>query len=476
MLAAAIRAQALAQPLKPALIHDGGVWTYAQFAQAIAAARAHLSAQQLPSQGVVVLAIRNLAESWVQGIALRSLGLTTISIPAAVGVAGLRMQTVAAVVVSAAEDAAATVVPAQARGWRVLTVPPARTEGSTILAETLPTQGGHILMTSGTTGDYKMILRDPADEMRQLPLSARINELDRDSVVFCADFPPLTAGGYRWPLLTWSLGGSVVFHQGGDLLNALLGSGATQAYATPGMLGLMLRAPDRGLPRRDGLRLLVTGGPLPLALAQAARARITRQVFTVLASTEMLNLTLTPAETAGDLVWHRVHPQREVQVVDESDRPLPAGQVGFLRARLIDGLRGYLDDPAATQRFFRDDWFYPGDLAAFHADGRLALHGRVTDVINVQGNKVATGPIEQELQDRLGAEGVCVFSAPDEQGEELVHVAIQPITPVTRSQIEVIGRELLKVYGRARFHIVESMPRNHMGKVQRLALRRQLLG
>ena len=476
MLAASIRQHALNHPDKPALVHDGGVWSYAQLAQAIAAARSHFAQQGLSRGGVAVLGIRNLAECWVHGIALRSLGLTTISIPAAVGIAGLRLQDIEAFVVSAAEDSRTSAEQAQARGWRVLVAPAAQVASGQHLPEIDHPQGGHILMTSGTTGDYKMILRDPADEQRMLPLSARINELGPDSVVFCADFPPLTAGGYRWPLITWNEGGTVVFHQGGDLLNAILSSGATQAYATPGMLALMLRAPDRGLPRRDGMRLLVTGGPLPLALAQAAQARITQQVYTVLASTEMLNLTLTPVENAQDLVWHRLHPLREVQVVDESDRPLPVGQVGFLRARIVDGLDRYLDDPAATQRFFRDGWFYPGDLAQFREDGRLSLHGRVTDVINVQGHKRPSGPLEQELQDHLGAEGVCVFSSSDDQAEEVLHIVIQPIRPVTKSQLEAIGRELLKVYGRVRFHMVERMPRNHMGKVQRLALRRQLLG
>ena len=69
------------------------------------------------------------------------------------------------------------------------------------------------MVTSGTTGTSKKILRAAGTEAGALPLHADINEIDSESIVYVMNFPVWTAGGYRWPLITWSAGGTVVIHQ-----------------------------------------------------------------------------------------------------------------------------------------------------------------------------------------------------------------------------------------------------------------------
>ncbi len=61
-------------------------------------------------------------------------------------------------------------------------------------------------------------------------------------------------------------------------------------------------------------------------------------------------------------------------MVDEADRPLPPGATGRVRVRTEEMVQGYLDDEGLTAAFFRDGWFYPGDLGALGAAGRLTLH------------------------------------------------------------------------------------------------------
>lgn len=79
-------------------------------------------------------------------------------------------------------------------------------------------------------------------------------------------------------------------------------------------------------------------------------------------------VAITPIEQADDLLWYRIDPSREVQVVDESGEVLPPGQEGLVRMRIDDGLDGDLDDPIATHEFFRDGYFYPGDFGEFGQD------------------------------------------------------------------------------------------------------------
>jgi acyl-coenzyme A synthetase/AMP-(fatty) acid ligase len=265
----------------------------------------------------------------------------------------------------------------------------------------------------------------------------------------------------------------VGLQQGTHRADFLTTPGLTHALVTPFLLGFLLDSLGKSQPRRDGLTLFVGAGVLSADHWRAARETITADVRTWVASTEVGAFCATAIETAEDLVWHRVHSAREAQVVNDDDQPLPPGRIGHLRVRPL-GVEAYMDDPETSAGFFRHGYFYPGDLAVLREDGRLALWGRITDVINVLGDKRATLPIETLLQDRLGAAAVCVFSAPGAEGEA-VHVAIQPGRLVTEEQLRAALDEALPGVPGVRLHAVKGFPRNAMGKIERATLRRELL-
>jgi long-chain acyl-CoA synthetase len=240
----------------------------------------------------------------------------------------------------------------------------------------------------------------------------------------------------------------------------------------PQLLAELLAAPPGALPHDDAIMLIVGAGLMTQAQWRAARERLTSDVRALVGSTEAGSITLTPIEAPQDLAWHQVIPGCELQVVDEQDQPLPAGRMGAVRVRQ-NGVDGYLGDPATSRDFFRDGWFYPGDLGILRDDGRLSLQGRVTDVINVMGDKIGVAPIEAALQEALGAQAVCVFSAPGADGEE-VHVAIHPGVPVTPDALRAALAAALPGLAQVRVHPVQGFPRNHLGKIERGTLKAQL--
>jgi 2-furoate---CoA ligase len=152
------------------------------------------------------------------------------------------------------------------------------------------------------------------------------------------------------------------------------------------------------------------------------------------------------------------------------------GQEGVLRIKLsaLD-YHAYLDDEDATQRSFRDGYFYPGDMAVGRADGLIKVTGRVSDVLVVGGQKFATSPIEQSLQKLLQVNEVCLFSGADNEGDELVFVALE--TDHRNFEFESIRRILNpKLFQKVRYVCLESFPRNDTGtkKVKRDVLKRLL--
>jgi acyl-coenzyme A synthetase/AMP-(fatty) acid ligase len=222
------------------------------------------------------------------------------------------------------------------------------------------------------------------------------------------------------------------------------------------------------------MRLFLTGGPLSQAMADEAKARLTQQIYTYVSATEVTPFTLTPIEQPEDLRWHRILPSREVQIVDPGGRAVQAGQEGLLRVRVIDGVTGYFHDDETSRAFFCDGYFYSGDLGVIRRDGRLALLGRVTDVINVLGSKFAPGPIEDAVQCEFGVSAACIFSMLQADGEEVVHVAIESQQPIDLDRLVALLGSMLPNPFRAQVYFVDALPRNDMGKVQRYVLKHQL--
>lgn len=467
-------------PDKTALVYNGQPVSYARFAGSIEKWRRKFIEQQVRADTVAVLCIGCLADAWVLGIALRSLGVTTISASNAGEIAELGLPEITYVIVMADEKRPELEAIAKTASWQLL-----RIQGDT---DTLPKPdpfllmndvrpGGHITRTSGTTGLFKKFMRDPVLEAElMVPMHANINGITDQSVVYVMDFPLWTAGGYAWPLIAWSQGATVIIHQRPDCQQPLWQYSITHMFIIPAMLATLLKS-GVPLPHNDKMKLQVAGGTMPIALAMAAKKKITTQLYSYLGCTEAWVLGLTRIENAEDLQWHQIVSGKEVQVVDAEGKVLPPGQVGLLRTRIIDGVTGYLHDDDATRKFIRGGYFYTGDLAEFRVDGRLALHGRQSDVINVMGHKIATGPLERTVQDQLEAEAVCIVSLHLENGGNEIHVVIQSgrsisdeeWTPVIHSALNRLF--LLPVY----VSFVRDMPRNEMGKIERKLVMQQIL-
>lgn len=470
MVGRAIFEAARRTPDKAAVVYNGHAIAYADFAGLIAGAAGSFAAAGLQGPGVVVLLQDNVLGFWIASLALRSLGLTTLAARSPADIAGARLTGIRCVARSAGNDWPELAGICADAGWPIVDIP---RDFRTAPLDSVPDRppGGHILQTSGTTGAFKMVLMDPAFEDAFLRRRQTVFGIGPDSVVGVFDFGGWTGVGYKGAACTWLAGGAVVIWQGGDRFRALNHPGLTHLHIIPQILAMVLSAPGDAFARSETLRLSVAAGAITEAQAQAARERITPLLFSSLGSTETMTFAFTRLETPEDRRWHQVTPGRGVEIVDENDRPLPPGEEGRIRVSTAGGPTGYLQDAEATRAFFRDGWFYPGDLGVLREDGRLSLRGRVTDVINVMGNKIAPYAIEDRLQERLGVSGVCLFSMQNADAEEEAHVVVESVSPVEPDLLASALRESLHGFPRAQVHYVAALPRNEMGKVMRQAAR-----
>ncbi len=103
----------------------------------------------------------------------------------------------------------------------------------------------------------------------------------------------------------------------------------------------------------------------------------------------------------------------EVQIVGSDGVPVTGpGSSGIVRIRNNYMASSYLGAPAASQRAFRDGWFYPGDVASWGPAGELVISGRLDEIVNLGGVKVNLADVDEVLGSVQGIAGAAAFCDP----------------------------------------------------------------
>ncbi len=459
-------------PGRTAVIYNGRPLSYHSFAYHIAAARGYFSRRGYVGPGYAVLAVRNLMDFWILSLALRSLGLTTVVVWSAAAVGKLGLPNVRCVITAPSESWPGLEALCTELGLPLLSV---SLDGEPVPGleafEAPQPSGGHILLTSGTTGTYKMVLMSPDFDADLLRLHVDLFGINQNTLLSVFSIPTWTGLAYKWTASPWSVGGATLIVQGAKPYQPLMRPEVTHAVLHPQMLAAILTAPAGAFRRNDAMRLAIGAGTITRAQVEQAKARITPRLVNYLASTEAGIIAFTPLDNPEDQRWHCLVPGRVVEIVDEFDRPVPTGEIGRMRVSTAGGPTSYVNDETATRAFFKNGFFYPGDLAVMRSDGRMALRGRVTDVIHVRGDKISPAPIEDRLGELFGISGVCLFSTQNDSGEEEIHVVVETPTPMDSERLIASLNQELQGFHRVRVHYVAALPRNEMGKVLRQAVR-----
>ena len=164
-----------------------------------------------------------------------------------------------------------------------------------------------------------------------------------------------------------------------------------------------------------------------------------------------------------------------VGILDEAGKVMPAGSAAEVCVRGPNVIDGYEDNPEANSSSFVDGWFRTGDLGVLDADGYLRLLGRIKELINRGGEKIAPREIDEVLESHPAvAEAVC-FGVPHATWGEVVVAAVVLRAPVTEKELLAYCRLRLADFKVPnRLHIVEAIPKTPTGKVQRRFVAEQL--
>jgi long-chain acyl-CoA synthetase len=152
----------------------------------------------------------------------------------------------------------------------------------------------------------------------------------------------------------------------------------------------------------------------------------------------------------------------------------PPGVAGEIMVRGDNVMTCYYKDPANTRKTLEPDgWMHTGDLGYFDDDGYLFVTGRIKELINKGGEKIAPREIDEALLKHPAVLEAAAVGIPDANyGQEIMAcVVLKPGHPCSVAELSAFAqRELGRYKAPKVIKLVESLPKGPSGKVQRLKL------
>jgi amino acid adenylation domain-containing protein len=166
----------------------------------------------------------------------------------------------------------------------------------------------------------------------------------------------------------------------------------------------------------------------------------------------------------------------EVAIMDTEGKLLPAGETGEIVLRGPSVIRGYENNPTANREAFTHGWFRTGDEGCLDADGYLFITGRLKEIINRGGIKVAPQEVDDVFMEHPAVAQAVTFAVPHARWGEDVATAVVLCQDTLATEQELrrfvaTRLALFKVPSQVLF--VEAIPVGSTGKLQRRSLAEQ---
>jgi len=227
----------------------------------------------------------------------------------------------------------------------------------------------------------------------------------------------------------------------------------------------------------DNIRLFVSGSaPLLAETFEEFAKRTGHTILERYGMSETAMLTSNPYEgprkagTVGPAL-----PGVSVRVMNKEGQPCTVDEIGDIQVRGPNVFSGYWQMPEKTaEEFTADGYFKTGDVGRFDSDGYLSIVGRSKDLIISGGYNVYPKEIESVIDEMPGVLESAVIGIAHPDFGEAVTAVVVPRDGASLSEaaiIESLKQKIANFKVPKRVHVVDELPRNTMGKVQKNVLR-----
>ncbi|WP_341713501.1 class I adenylate-forming enzyme family protein [Erythrobacter sp.] len=343
----------------------------------------------------------------------------------------------------------------------------------------------NIIYSSGTTGIPKGIVHSHQMRWRQFATSAAswleagmpVRSLAStplySNTTMVAFLPPLLAGGMvrvmrKFDVLRW--------------LEYAQQDRTTVTMLVPVQYRRLMQEPHFDEFDLSTLQLkYCTSAPFPADLKREVLDRMPGALIEIYSMTEGGVVCLLEAHKFPDKLHTvgRPAPGSELKVLDDEDRAVPPGTPGNLIGRSQTMMIGYKNQPDKTREGYWTDpetgevWQRMGDIGRVDAEGFVELVGRAKDMIISGGFNIFPVDLEDELAKEDDVVEAAVIGVPSERwGETPVgFVTLKGVARDCEDIRSAVNARLGKTQRLAQLHVIEEMPRSHIGKLLKTELR-----
>jgi acyl-CoA synthetase (AMP-forming)/AMP-acid ligase II/acyl carrier protein len=163
----------------------------------------------------------------------------------------------------------------------------------------------------------------------------------------------------------------------------------------------------------------------------------------------------------------------EVAILDEAGETLARGRTGEVAISGLNVTRGYMNNPEANTTAFCSGWFRTGDQGYLDEEGYLFITGRLKELINRGGEKIAPREIDEVLLAYPGVRQAVAFAVPHPSlGEDIAAaVVLKAGTPGCEAALREFALDRLPAFKvPSRIIFVSDVPKGPTGKLQRIGL------
>jgi acyl-CoA synthetase (AMP-forming)/AMP-acid ligase II/acyl carrier protein len=342
-----------------------------------------------------------------------------------------------------------------------------------------------ILHTSGTTSRAKLVPLTHANLLASagnIATTLRLSESDR-----CLNVMPLFhIHGLVGALLSSVMAGaSVICTSGFDseqFVPWLQTLAPTWYTAVPTMHHAVVSRvrSNPELVKGHSLRFIrSSSSAMPLRVIQELEERFQVPVIEAYGMTEaahkMTSNPLPPGQRKLGSVGIAAGP--EMSIMDAHGNLLSSGEGGEIVIRGANVTSGYLNSAESNQDSFEGDWFRTGDQGYIDRDGYLFITGRLKEIINRGGEKIAPREIEDIIIHHPAVAEVIAFAVPHETlGEDVaVAVVLREKAAVTEREVQqFVAAHLAEFKIPRRVVFVDEIPKSATGKPQRVGFAEKL--
>ncbi len=262
-----------------------------------------------------------------------------------------------------------------------------------------------------------------------------------------------------------------------ELFSAIEQEESSILIAVPTIFNRLVELANARPPKRSGLRFCISGGAsLPVEVLRRFEDRFHTTIYEGYGLTECSPVCVENPfgrPTRPGSIGLPI-PGFEARIVNDRDEDVPIGEVGELIIRGPGVMKGYLNQPEATEETLRGGWLHTGDLARMDEDRYIYIVDRKKEMIIRGGYNVYPREIEEILYTHPEVLEAAVVGVPHpDLGEEVAAVIVlREGARVTQEELKQFVKERVAPYKYPRkIQFVKELPKSHTGKVLKRSIR-----